>query len=315
MNTPYFSIAIPAFKRAFLKECIQSVLNQTFTDFELIIINDNSPENLEEIIRSFKDPRIIYQKNTVGFGALNISKNWDECLKLARGNFFMCIGDDDKLLPDCLEKYISLINDFPGYNVYHAGTQLIDENSEVIDLQESRPIMESSYSMIWHSWFRARKTYIGDFLFDTESIKKFGGFLWFPYAWGSDEQTIYAIASDSGVVNMQNFGFQYRVNSQSISGSKDYYMGKAEAWRLGKEWFKQFLLKEPSDPSDLLYWRLTRKWMDWYFNDRYQSMMKKDFRDNHLKNYRFWLKNRKRFGLTRRSILFNLALGFKQSIF
>ena len=58
-----FSIAIPAFKSAFLKECIDSVLNQTYKNFELIIVNDHSPEDIRGIIEQFADIRIRYYEN------------------------------------------------------------------------------------------------------------------------------------------------------------------------------------------------------------------------------------------------------------
>ncbi len=105
MKSPKFSIAIPAYKSSFLQECIQSVLDQSFADFELIIINDNSPNNLEPIINDFSDSRIKYKKLNPGNGGLNVSHTWNQCLQFAQGEFFMCIGDDDRLLPDCLLKY------------------------------------------------------------------------------------------------------------------------------------------------------------------------------------------------------------------
>lgn len=53
-----FTIAIPAYKRTFLKECIDSILAQTYKDFELIIINDASPEDLDSVVECYKDSRI-----------------------------------------------------------------------------------------------------------------------------------------------------------------------------------------------------------------------------------------------------------------
>ena len=58
-----FSITIPAYKRTYLQECIDSILGQTYTDFELIIVNDASPEDLDSIVNSFSDSRIRYYKN------------------------------------------------------------------------------------------------------------------------------------------------------------------------------------------------------------------------------------------------------------
>ena len=63
MTKDLVSIGIPAYKATYLKEAIDSVLNQTYTKFELIIVNDKSPENIEEIISTYNDKRIRYYKN------------------------------------------------------------------------------------------------------------------------------------------------------------------------------------------------------------------------------------------------------------
>ena len=55
-----FSILIPAYKAAFLEECINSCLHQTYSDYEIIIVNDCSPNKLEEIIGKFSDNRIKF---------------------------------------------------------------------------------------------------------------------------------------------------------------------------------------------------------------------------------------------------------------
>ena len=312
MKNPLFSIAIPAYKRSFLKECIESVLSQSYNNFELIIVNDNSPENLEDIVSSFCDTRIIYKKNDVGYGAYDVSRNWNECLKLAHGEFFMCIGDDDKLLPDCLDNYLSLISSHPECTIYHAGTQIIDEDSVVFDLQESRPLTESAYSMIWHRWFGSRKTYIGDFLFRTELLKDAGGVIWFPYAWGSDEQTVYLMASKGGIANMQVFGFQYRINRQTISYSRDNYKGKLEAYRLGKEWYKCFLNDKPANTIDQIYWTIIRNRLDEHYLELYQMVLKDDFCFNGLRNFHYWQTNRKKYGLSIKNILYCYAIGIRK---
>ena len=59
------SIAIPVYKSRFLDVAIRSVLNQTFTDFELIILNDRSPDNIKEIIKKNNDSRIRYYENDI----------------------------------------------------------------------------------------------------------------------------------------------------------------------------------------------------------------------------------------------------------
>lgn len=101
--TPYFSILIPAFKVSYLKECIESILAQIYKNFEVIIVDDASPYDICSIVSQFNDERIRYYRNEVGFGAYNVVGNWNKCLGFATGDYVICMGDDDKLKPCCLE--------------------------------------------------------------------------------------------------------------------------------------------------------------------------------------------------------------------
>ncbi len=87
MTKDLVSIGIPAYKATYLKEAIDSVLNQTYTKFELIIVNDKSPENIEEIISTYNDKRIRYYKNEDNLGKTSIVLNWNKCLSYANGDF------------------------------------------------------------------------------------------------------------------------------------------------------------------------------------------------------------------------------------
>ena len=113
-----FSITIPAFKVKFLKECISSVLSQSYNDYEIIIVNDNSPEDIDTIVKSFDSPRIRYYKNKIGFGAEHVVDNWNKCLEYAQGDFIICMGDDDRLKTNCLANFVTLIKKYPDLERY-----------------------------------------------------------------------------------------------------------------------------------------------------------------------------------------------------
>ena len=71
MNVPAVSVVLPAYNcEKYIAKAIESVLHQTFTDFELIIINDGSSDETESIILSFIDPRIVYLKNENNSGLI-----------------------------------------------------------------------------------------------------------------------------------------------------------------------------------------------------------------------------------------------------
>jgi glycosyltransferase involved in cell wall biosynthesis len=85
---------------------IESVLRQTYTDFELLIIDDDSPEDIAGIVNRYQDPRIRFLCNAENLGA---EINWNRCLKEARGRYFKLLPMDDLLAADCLEKQITVL--------------------------------------------------------------------------------------------------------------------------------------------------------------------------------------------------------------
>lgn len=247
-----FSVTVPAYKAQFLAECIDSILAQTYKNFELIIVNDASPQDLDSIMSKYDDPRIRYYKNKVGFGAEHVVGNWNKCLEYATGDYIICMGDDDKLLPNCLEEYVKLIEKYPGLCLYHTMTLMINENSEVIGVQEPRPIWESAYSMIY--WrFRGRQQYIGDWLFKMELLKERGGFYYLPFAWGSDDLSAIIAAKVVGVANTNRPGFLYRINSQTITNNTSNVNRKLECCKKVFQFYKDFLSTNPVDELDKIY--------------------------------------------------------------
>lgn len=255
---PYFSVTIPAFKGKFLKECIDSVLIQTDNDFELVIVDDASPENLKAIVEKFSDPRIRYFRNEVGFGAYNVVGNWNKCLEYARGKYIICMGDDDRLLPNCLADYRTLIDRHPGLGLYHTRLQEISQNGVVTDLAEGRPEYESIYSHVWHDITGRRNQCVGDFLYDIARLRKIGGFINLPYAWNADRMTAAYAAWETGVANTVSFGFQYRSSGLTITSTANNVVGKIEALIASDEWFSKRLQKLPSDPTERIYAELSK---------------------------------------------------------
>ena len=127
---PQVSIIMPVYNgEKFLKEAIESILSQTFTDFEFIIVNDGSIDSSLKIIREYanRDSRIkiIDQKNTGIIGALN------NALKASKGTYIARMDSDDISNPDRLKKQIEYIEK---ENAYLCGTWAIsiDKNGKEI---------------------------------------------------------------------------------------------------------------------------------------------------------------------------------------
>lgn len=217
-----FSITIPAYKQKYLYEAIESCLAQTYKDFELIIVDDASPEDLKSVVDRCQDSRIRYYRNEKNCGAMNVVDNWNICLGYAKGDYVICMGDDDRLLPNCLEEYSKLIEKYPDLDIYHGMTEIIDENGNVTNMQEARPEREGMYSMISGRLRNSRLQYIGDWLFKRTVLEQLNGYVNMPMAWGSDDLTAYTIAKNKGVANTQRPVFLYRISSLTISNSGHY---------------------------------------------------------------------------------------------
>ena len=94
------SIIVPIYNTSkYLKKCINSLINQTHKNIEIILINDGSSDNSEEIVLSFNDERIKYTKNT----NQGIGKTRNEGIKKSLGKYIMFIDSDDYIADDCCE--------------------------------------------------------------------------------------------------------------------------------------------------------------------------------------------------------------------
>jgi glycosyltransferase involved in cell wall biosynthesis len=102
---PTVSFIVPCFKLAhLLGECLQSILNQTFKDFEILVMDDCSPDNTAAVATAFHDKRIRYIRNNPNLGHL---RNYNKGIDLARGKYVWLISADDYLRrPYVLEQYV-----------------------------------------------------------------------------------------------------------------------------------------------------------------------------------------------------------------
>jgi glycosyltransferase involved in cell wall biosynthesis len=114
-KSPLISVILPVFNsQEFVKESIESVLSQTFANFELIIIDDGSTDQSWNIVKSFKDPRIVLLKNERNSG---VSLSTNIGIQVAKGEFIARMDADDISLPDRFEKQLNFLNTHPDVGV------------------------------------------------------------------------------------------------------------------------------------------------------------------------------------------------------
>lgn len=108
---PLVSVCIPAYNRGkMLRACLWSVVRQSLSDLEIIVVDNDSEEDLKKVVLGFNDPRIHYYRNKINVGAAN---NFDRAAKLARGEYLKFVCSDDLLLPTCLEESVKALEAYP----------------------------------------------------------------------------------------------------------------------------------------------------------------------------------------------------------
>lgn len=114
-KSPFFSVIIPLYnKEKYIKDTITSVLNQTFTNFEIIIVNDGSTDNSASIVKTFNDVRIkLHSQNNQG-----LSRSRNNAIHFAQGNYMAFIDADDCWKENHLDQLHNLIVDFPNHGLY-----------------------------------------------------------------------------------------------------------------------------------------------------------------------------------------------------
>ena len=113
---PLVSVLMPIYKTnpEHLKEAIESVLNQTFTDFEFLILDDCPNDNREDIVKSFQDTRINYLKNDKNSG---ITSSRNKLIELAKGKYLAVMDHDDISLAERFEEQIKVLDAHPEIGV------------------------------------------------------------------------------------------------------------------------------------------------------------------------------------------------------
>jgi len=139
-NAPLVSIVLPTYNRAVvLPHAIASVLAQTYERLELIIVDDNSPDNTRAVVNSFNDSRIRYVKNDPN---LKLPRALNRGFSLARGELLTWTSDDNLLCPDAIEKMVALISKNPCdfvYADYYLFSELDDDDKPIDPVQDHLP--------------------------------------------------------------------------------------------------------------------------------------------------------------------------------
>ena len=133
------TVFIPVYNREqYVGEAIESILAQTFTDFEILLVDDGSIDHSVDKIRSFSDPRIRLVCNEENLG---IPKTRNKGVELARGQYMAMLDSDDRAYPQRLEKQVAFLDNHPEYAQVGSWCRMMDARGHVLNKIKRQPAL------------------------------------------------------------------------------------------------------------------------------------------------------------------------------
>lgn len=214
---PLLTVFTPAFNlENYIAETITSILNQTFQDFEYLIIDDCSNDATVQIIESFKDPRIKLIKNNSNQG---ISYNRNLAIEKAKGIYLAMIDGDDLALPDRLQEQVEFLQKNKDYGILGTEVININENGDPINgvVKYKIPDNEIPSRMLFNNYIATssamiRLSSLGDIRFKKE------------YIVAEDYEVWIRLIRNSKIGHIRKPLTKYRIHSTSISIQKKQLM-------------------------------------------------------------------------------------------
>lgn len=267
----FLSFIMPAWKGRYLREAIESILAQTVGDWELVVVDDCSPDNLKSIVTSFNDSRIRYVRNEKNLGGQDLVAQWNHCISFAKGSFIVLAADDDLYKPTFCEELLRLTGKYPEVDLIHSSVEQIDEKGKHLWDDSILPELTNKYEYL-NRWLTGRTfTCIGNFAFRRSALLAMGGFIPFPCAFGSDIATPIAL-SVNGVANTSDMLFCFRQSNEHLSADRSRFKEKLEAISQLSEWLQAINYEIPDNPQDEAFYAIVnpnffhRKVVYDYFN-------------------------------------------------
>ena len=252
-----YSFVLPAYKSDYLQDAIESILQQTLNDFELIIVDDASPYNLESIVKQYNDQRIVFHRNEVNIGGKNLVMNWNKCIEYAKGEYVILASDDDIYSPFFLQQVDARIEEYPYVDIIRSRVNRIDSKGTITDIEQVyKPYMPFSEFVFY--WSKGVINCIANYVFKKKSLLNTGGFVDMPCAWFSDDITVVNM-SINGIATTEDALFYFRTSDKSVSWTfdKDTIRKKWKANGMFYKWFNDTVIPKmkslPQNSIEILY--------------------------------------------------------------
>jgi glycosyltransferase involved in cell wall biosynthesis len=217
-NEPKISVVMSVYNGdKYLQEAVDSILNQTFKDFEFIIINDGSTDDTREILESYNDPRIvlIHQEN------IGLTKSLNKGIALAKGEYIARQDADDLSMPERLEKQLAFLEKHNKIALLGTAIKSIDHQGIYLKMTK----FPRNHSSIQKIMKHENCFYHGSVMFKRHCFIEAGGYREI-FSTSQDYDLWLRFAEKFEVANLLTPLYKYRFNRQSISFKKIVFQRK-----------------------------------------------------------------------------------------
>lgn len=236
-ESPLVTVLMPVYNgERYLRESIESILNQTFTDFEFLIINDGSTDNSKEIILSYNDPRIRYVENEKN---ISLNPTLNKGLQLSTSKYIARMDCDDISLPERLEKQVGFMESNPNIGICGTYLKTIGKN------QNNKWSLPKNHNGICCELLFTSPIYHPTAMFRNDIIKQFNLYYHPDFFFAEDYELWSRCSEYTYLANLPEILLLYRVHSSGVSKVfKQEYLESANKVR------KSILLKIYPTASD-----------------------------------------------------------------
>ena len=209
---PKLSIILSVYNgEKYLHEAIDSILRQTFTDYEFIIINDGSTDNTKHLLEEYSDSRIrLFHQRNIG-----LTRSLNKGLKIAKGGYIARQDADDISLPERLSREVDFLDQNPDVGLVGTHVAFIDKNGKEIDVWKT----PAEHEQIMKTFQNRNSFCHGAVMFRKECIKKVGGYRE-KLLYAQDYDLWLRIAEQYKTANLGVVLYKNRRTSNSISRNK-----------------------------------------------------------------------------------------------
>jgi glycosyltransferase involved in cell wall biosynthesis len=207
------SVVMPVYNgERFLRESIESILGQTYIDFEFIIINDGSTDGSARIIESYLDSRIRYTENSENIG---VTRSLNRGLALAAGEYVARMDADDISLPNRFATQVSFLDSHPEVGVLGTGVRLIDEFGR----ERETLVFPSEHGVLrWMMCFLFNPIPHPSVMIRRRHLEQVGGYKE-EFMCSQDYDLWWRMGEVSGLSNLQELLLSLRKHSENISST------------------------------------------------------------------------------------------------